>query len=94
MSARYLRQVILPEVGEAGQRRLSAASAAVAGDGLAHEVAARYAAAAGFGAVTPGAVDVDALAPAALVTTGPAREVLAGSRAALAELLRVTARAS
>jgi molybdopterin/thiamine biosynthesis adenylyltransferase len=85
---RFVRQVPLPEIGEAGQRRIGLATAAVAGAGLAHEVAARYAEAAGFGAVAPGPVDVDALAPAAVVTDARAREVLAGARAALAELRR------
>lgn len=87
---RFLRQVLLPEIGEGGQRRLGAATAAVGGDGLAHEVAVRYAEAAGFGAVTraPQPIDVDALAPPSVVTSAPAREVLAGARAALAALRR------
>jgi hypothetical protein len=89
VSARFVRQVLLPEIGEAGQRRLQASSAAVAGEGLAHEVASLYALGAGFGCLTAGSIDVDALAPAALVTSGrPAREVLAGARAALAAMLR------
>ena len=88
MSARFLRQELLPEIGERGQRRLSASSAAVGGAGLSHEVAARYALGAGFGDVTPGPLDLDALAPAALVKSGPAREVLAGARAALAAMRR------
>ena len=89
MSARFVRQVLLPEIGAEGQRRLEAAVAAVGGDGLAHEIAARYAAGAGFGGLQAGAVDVDALAPASLVTHDPARQVLAGARAALAEMHRV-----
>jgi hypothetical protein len=89
VSARFLRQALLPEIGEAGQRRIGASAAAVAGDGLAHEIAARYATGAGFGAVTPGAIDVEALAPAAIVRHPAAREVLAGARAALAEMRRV-----
>jgi hypothetical protein len=89
MSARFLRQVLLPEIGEAGQRRLAASSAAVAGAGLAAEVASRYALGAGFGGVGEGAIDVEALAPATLVSSGQAaREVLAGARAALAEMRR------
>jgi molybdopterin/thiamine biosynthesis adenylyltransferase len=91
---RFVRQVLLPEIGEAGQRRLGAATASVAGAGLAHEVAARYAEAAGFGAVAPGPVDVAALAPASVVTTAAAREVLAGARAALAEIRRAALVAS
>jgi hypothetical protein len=88
VSARFVRQVLLPEIGEAGQQRLLAASAAVAGDGLAHEVASRYATGAGFGGLGPGAIDVDALAPADRITDPSARQVLAGARAALAEMRR------
>jgi hypothetical protein len=88
---RFVRQVLLPEIGEDGQRRLCAASAAVGGAGLAHEVATRYAEGAGFAAVVAGPVDEEALAPAALVSTPAARAVLAGARAALAELRRAVA---
>jgi hypothetical protein len=83
MSERFLRQALLPEVGERGQARLAAATANVAGEGLAHEVACLYAIGAGFSRVEPGPVDLDSLAPRELVTSGPAREVLAGARAAL-----------
>ena len=89
MSARFVRQVLLPEIGAPGQQRIEAAVAAVGGHGLAHEIASRYASGAGFGGVSPGDVDVDALAPAALVSHEPARQVLAGARAALAEMRRV-----
>ena len=85
---RFVRQVLLPEIGEAGQMRIVEAEAAIAGAGLAHEIAARYAEGAGFGAVVAGAVDVEALAPASIVGVDAAREVLAGSRAALAEMRR------
>lgn len=88
---RFVRQVLLPEIGERGQARLAAAAAAVGGDGLAHEVAARYAHGAGFARVIEGRVDVEALAPAAVITTPAARAILAGSRAALAELRRAVA---
>jgi hypothetical protein len=94
MSARFVRQVLLPEIGEAGQRRIEAASAAVAGPvsahppDLAHEVASRYAIGAGFGGLAPGLIDVDALAPAHLVTDPYARQILAGARAALAAMRR------
>jgi hypothetical protein len=90
--ARFLRQVLLPEIGEAGQRRLEAATAAVAqpdggGEGaLGHEVASAYALGAGFASVTPGPIDRAALAPEAIVATPAAREVLAGARAALAAM--------
>jgi len=85
---RFVRQILLPEIGEAGQRRIGSEVAALGGDGLAHEVAARYAEGAGFASVAAGAIDVEALAPAAIVQTAAAREVLAGSRAALGELRR------
>jgi hypothetical protein len=85
---RYVRQMMLPEIGEAGQRRIGAATAAVGGEGLAHEIAARYAQGAGFAAIAPGPVDVEASAPVALVKDDAARAVLAGSRAALAEIRR------
>jgi hypothetical protein len=88
VSARFVRQVLLPEVGEGGQRRIEAASAAVAGEGLAHEVASRYALGAGFGRLEPGSIDVETLAPAELVSVAPAREILAGARSALAEMRR------
>ncbi|AGP39095.1 hypothetical protein [Sorangium cellulosum] len=87
---RYLRQVLLAEIGPEGQARLGAATACVlGGDGappLAREVAERYARGAGFGALAEGALDVDALAPADLVASPAARAVLAGARAALAEM--------
>ena len=44
---RYARQVVLPEVGLAGQRRLLSAEVVVEGHGLTARVAARYLAAAG-----------------------------------------------
>lgn len=81
--ARYLRQIMLPEVGDTGQARIAAATAFVRGSGLAHEVAARYATRAGFGGVEPGPIDVTELAPSDVVQGDAAREVLAGSRAAL-----------
>jgi len=81
--ARFLRQVMLPEVGDVGQRRIAASTAFVGGPGLAHEVAARYARAAGFGGVEAGTLDVASLAPADLVWEDAPREVLAGARGAL-----------
>ncbi|WP_434041945.1 MULTISPECIES: hypothetical protein [Sorangium] len=87
---RYLRQVLLAEIGPEGQAKLGAATARVLGGGgappLAHEVAERYARGAGFGALAAGAIDLAALAPADLVTSPAARAVLAGARAALAEM--------
>lgn len=84
--ARYLRQVLVSEVGEAGQRRIQASTARVGGPSLAHEVASLYARGAGAGSIVAGDIDVAALAPEA-ITTPAAREVLSGSRAALRELL-------
>lgn len=52
---RFARQVVLPEVGEAGQRRLLDASVHLAGCGAAFEVAALYLAAAGVGRLLLGA---------------------------------------
>ncbi len=48
---RYARQVVLPEVGEAGQRRLLASEAVVVGRGAVSETAAVYLRAAGVGSV-------------------------------------------
>jgi adenylyltransferase/sulfurtransferase len=50
-ATRFARQLALPEVGAAGQERLLAARAAIVGDGLCAETAARYLAAAGVGAL-------------------------------------------
>lgn len=85
--ARFGRQILLPGMGEEGQERLARATAFVAGEGLAHEVACRYAERAGV-AVAPGPIDRDALAPSALVKHPAPRAMLAGSRAALAVLRR------
>lgn len=83
---RYLRQILLPEIGPAGQALIQRGAAAVAGEGLAAEVAIRYARTAGFGAVTEGVVDLDALAPRSVCAFDASRAVVAGARAALAEL--------
>ena len=48
MVARYTRQSRLAEVGERGQERLLATQARVPEGGLAHEIEARYLAAAGL----------------------------------------------
>ena len=88
MTARFVRQMLLPEIGIEGQARIGQATAAVAGASPAHAVARLYAEGAGFGAVTAGTIDIAALAPEAIVTSPAAREVLAGSRAALAAIRR------
>ena len=54
---RYARQVALPEIGEAGQRRLAEASVAIIGAGGLGSPAAYYLAAAGVGKI--GLVDPD-----------------------------------
>ncbi len=86
MMARYVRQILLPEIGEAGQARIARSVAHVGGAGSAQEVAGRYAEAAGFASVEPGVLDVGSLAPASIVKDPAAREVLAGARAALRAL--------
>jgi hypothetical protein len=82
---RYVRQVLVAEIGEAGQARLAGGVAPLSGPGLAHEIAAAYASRAGIGSVVSGPVDVGALAPAFLEEPA-ARAVVAGSRAALSSL--------
>jgi hypothetical protein len=88
MSERFVRQVLLPEIGIEGQARIGQATAAVGGDSPAHQIATLYAEGAGFGAVAAGPIDSDALAPQTIVSSPAAREVLAGSRAALAAIRR------
>jgi len=85
---RYVRQVLLAEIGEDGQRRISTRAARVGGEdgSLAHEVAVLYARGAGFREVVPGPIDSAALAPEAITKIPAAREVLAGARAVLAEI--------
>jgi hypothetical protein len=51
MSRRHARQVLLAEVGEAGQRRITESAWAVRARGLAGLVEARYVAGAGFGRI-------------------------------------------
>jgi hypothetical protein len=88
MTARFVRQVLLPEIGIEGQARIGQAIAAVGGPSPAHEIASLYAAGAGFASLAAGPIAVEALAPAAIVSSPAAREVLAGSRAALAAIRR------
>lgn len=90
--ALYARQVLLTEVGREGQERVLDAAAAVAGSGLAHRVAERYAERAGFASLVAGPIDRESLAPSAIVSTAAARDVLAGARAALAEFRRAALR--
>jgi hypothetical protein len=81
----FVRQMLVAEVGEAGQARLEAATFALAGDGLAHQIAQAYAARAGVGSVVQGPIDEGALVPS-FVENAAARSVVAGSRAALAAM--------
>jgi hypothetical protein len=77
--------MLLADIGESGQARLQGAVAALAGDGLSHEIASLYALRAGLGEVIPGPIDEAKLAPAFLENPA-ARAVVAGSRAALLAL--------
>jgi len=79
------RQMLVAEVGEAGQARLEKASAPLAGDGFAHSIAVLYASRAGVGAFEAGTIDEWALVPD-FVENRAAREMVAGSRAALAAM--------
>ena len=81
-TARYARQMIVAEIGDAGQARLKAAAAPLAGVGLAHEIATAYAMRAGIGTIEPGPIDEASLAPPFLELRST-RAVVAGSRAAL-----------
>lgn len=83
-SRRYARQMTLPEVGLAGQARLTASRVAVPADGsLAREVEARYLRGAGC-TVVPGEAS-------ALAALGLARGPEAVGQGALAALVAVRA---
>jgi hypothetical protein len=77
--------MLLAEIGEEGQRRLGHAVAAVAGDGLAHQIATTYVHRAGVGGVAAGPIDESRWAPSFLEHPAP-RAVVTGSRAALAAM--------
>jgi hypothetical protein len=83
---RFQRQILL--LGARGQAAIDGAEARVDGVGAAHAIAVTYARAAGFRAVTPGAIDVAELAPEALAIHEGPRELLAASRAVLREIGR------
>jgi len=83
--SRFVRQMLLAEIGESGQARLGSAVAHIAGQGLAHEIATAYATRAGIGTIVPGAIDEATSAPSFLESSA-ARAVVAGSRAALASM--------
>jgi hypothetical protein len=90
--ARYVRQLMLPQIGEKGQQRICATVAAVAvpaeaeamGEHNAHRVACLYAERAGFMATCSGTIAVETLAPPSLLSHAAARQALAGARAVVA----------
>jgi hypothetical protein len=79
---RFLRQLVLPEIGEAGQRAIGAGTAHVLGATGAHEVARVYAQRAGFEKLAEAPAALDAGVPEDWIEAPAAREVLAGARAA------------
>jgi hypothetical protein len=88
--SRYARQAILPEIGEAGQARIAAATAVVRARGAAAEIAKRYLVAAGFGAVHVEEAS-DAIAPPFDARDASARAVAEGAYRALVELRKAIA---
>jgi hypothetical protein len=80
---RFVRQAMVAEIGEAGQRSIAASAAPVLGATLAHQVARTYAERAGFEALAPGPAELDPGAPPEWVADPSARSVLAGARAAV-----------
>jgi hypothetical protein len=80
---RFVRQILLPEIGEEGQRAIEAASAPVLGATLAHDVARLYAERAGFSRFVEAPAELEPGVPRAWVENDAARAVLAGARAAL-----------
>jgi hypothetical protein len=87
-AARYLRQILLAEIGAPGQERIGAATAQVKGPTAAHGVAELYARRAGFGSVGDAAATLEPGAADEAVRTPSARDLLAGARLALAEMRR------
>jgi hypothetical protein len=90
---RFIRQILLPEIGEEGQSRIESSVAVIGGarEGpfagrLSGEVAERYARAAGFASVVSGPIAKELLAPPSIARSDAAREVLAGARAAVQPL--------
>lgn len=75
-------------LGADGQAAIAAVRARVGGDSAASRLATTYAARAGFAGVEDGPIDRDALAPIDLVCADGARDLLAASRAVLAEMRR------
>jgi hypothetical protein len=88
---RYLRQILLAEIGEAGQRAIAAATVQLGGPPGARDVARLYAERAGFRRIEETAGELGASADDAAVLTPAAREVLAGSRAVARAMVAATA---
>ncbi len=83
MSDRHSRQTRLREIGQAGQRRIGAATVVVASRGVAAEIEARYLAGAGFARV----VTPDDSPAAAAVAVDPSVVVEARAAADAAEAM-------
>ena len=86
---RFLRQILVAEIGDDGQAALGRSVARVAHAGLAGDVARTYAERAGFASVE--ANDEAPVAPA-FVVDAAARAVVEGALSALDEIRRVVAR--
>jgi len=84
---RFVRQVLVAEIGERGQAAILRATARTSGQGLAAEVAARYAARAGFREIADGGVEVTA---PGYVVEPAARAVVEGALSALAAIVAAT----
>ena len=99
--ALYLRQIMLPQIGEAGQRRICSAASPVAASKdmnerlvrTAHEVATRYALRAGFQRTAPGGIVMEEEAPSEWLAQPVARAFLAGARSALRAVRQAAASA-
>lgn len=90
---RTLRQRLVAEIGEAGQAKIVAARAVVAGNGLAAEVERRYLEGAAFGAVEvepSGVAPIPAIAASLDAIGGDesAQDVILGAARALAQIRR------
>ncbi len=79
---RFVRQILLAEIGEAGQRAIGAATAHVLGPTSAHEVARLYAQRAGFETLAEGPAALEPGVPDDWVEAPAARDMVAGARAA------------
>lgn|SRR5688572_21027909 len=84
---RHLRQILLAEIGESGQRAIAESSAMVGGTSGAHDVARLYAERAGFRRVEDSAAALDPGIDDGAIVTLAARDVVAGARAALRAMI-------